>query len=146
MSEETPTKKEEEFFGMPLSKIGVPALGVGLLALGLGAYQLLKPQIDQMGNDMRNRQAYAQQQQLAAAQAQQQQLQLQHQHQQDAYNGNQPQEGQQGMQGQQEQTQPQGVDPSVAIEQDPFARQRRVRIPEVEADSSGTSRFNNISI
>lgn len=141
MSEES-SKKEEELLGIPLSKLGAPALGIAALALGGVVYQFLKPQIEQMTADMRNRQAYAQQQQLLAAQ--QQQLQYQQQHQQAPYN--QPPGAQQEMTEQSVQEQPQGADPSVAIEQDPFQRSRRVRIPEVEADGSGTSRFNNISI
>lgn len=144
MSEESSSKKEEELLGIPLSKLGAPALGIAALALGGVVYQFLKPQIEQMTADMRNRQAYAQQQQLLAAQ--QQQLQLQQQHQNVAYNGNQNQQEQWGNSEQSAPEQPQGVDPSVAIEQDPFQRQRRVRIPEVESDGSGASRFNNISI
>lgn len=142
MSEEYSSKKEEELLGIPLSKLGAPALGIAALALGGVVYQFLKPQIEQMTADMRNRQAYAQQQQLLAAQ--QQQFQYQQQHQQAL--GNQNQQGPQEMIEQSVQEPSQGADPSVAIEQDPFQRSRRVRIPEVESDGSGSSRFNNISI
>lgn len=139
MSEESSSKKEEEIFGIPMSKAGILLGGAGLLAAIIMPF--VKPQIEQMQNDMRNRQAYAQQQQILAAQAQQQQLQAQQQHLQ-----NQAIQEQQEMTIQSEPQQPQGADPSVAIEQDPFQRTRRVRIPEVESDSSGTGRFNNISI
>lgn len=137
------SKKEEEFFGFPVSKLGGPALVVGGLAL-LGTIAMyFKPQIDQMQNDMRSRQAYAQQQQLLAAQAQQQQIAAQ----QAALQGGQypPGSEQQQMPPEQQQTQVEG--PPVAIEQDPTSRQpRRVRIPEIEANGTGSDRFNNISI
>jgi hypothetical protein len=145
--EEKPSKKEEEVFGVPISKLGWPALigaGAAILGvLGLGAY-ILKPQLDKYQGDMQSRQAYIQQQQLQAAQAQQAQLQQQQQYQQ-AQNQIAPAVEQQPPQGI-EQSQP--VDQQYAVEQDPFKRQsRRVRIPEVEAtEGSSSNRFNNISV
>ena len=144
--EEKPSKKEEEVFGVPISKLGWPALigaGAAILGvLGLGAY-ILKPQLDKYQGDMQSRQAYMQQQQLQAAQAQQAQLQQQQQYQQ-AQN----QVAQVEQQPPQEMQQSQPVDQQYAVEQDPFQRQsRRVRIPEVEAtEGSSSNRFNNISV
>lgn len=148
MSEESSSKKEEEIFGIPVSKLGGPALGVAAVGVVLGLASLLRPQIEALQRDLQMRQAYSQQAQLAAAQEQQRQLQLQQQRQTATYNDGQPQEIGLEQQAQLEQPQQSVVDPQYAIEQDPFSHQhpRKVRIPEVEADGSGQNRFNNISI
>lgn len=144
MTDDESPKKEEEFLGIPMSKLGAPALVVGGLALLASiAVPFLKPQIEQAQRDMQNRQAYAQQQQQLAAQAQQQQIQQQSQ-----YSGDPNQGIPQEHQAQPEQEKIPETGPQYAVEQDPFNRQapRRVRIPEVESESSGSNRFNNISI
>lgn len=149
MSEESSSKKEEEFLGFPISKLGGPALVVGGLALVGTLYSIFKPQIEERMAGMNQRQAYIQQQQMLAAQEQQRQLMSQQQYQQGPSAAYPPQTEQQENREMSGESQPVEADPRMAVESDPFARntQRRVRIPEIDAsEQAGVGRFNNISV